>query len=117
MGTTGVYASSGDPASNEHTIRISGVSMDRDDGLWECQALVPGSTNALRSRKARLVVRVPPRDRPTLQLAGSPLRNGDELQARSDMNATITCIARDSNPPAGLKWLETNTFVFVTSTL
>ncbi|OQV15536.1 putative Kin of IRRE-like protein 1 [Hypsibius exemplaris] len=105
VGNGGVYTYVGDSAtSNEHTIRISGITVDRDDGVWECQALIPGTTGALRSRKARLVVRVPPRDRPSLQLGGSPLRNGDDLQVRSDLNATVACIARDSNPPASLKW-------------
>jgi hypothetical protein len=104
IGSGGVYAPIGDLNSNDHAIRISGVNVDRDDGRWECQALIPDHMGAFGSRKAHLVVRQPPRDRPSLQLKDAPLKNGEELAIRSDFNASVICIARDSNPPAAVKW-------------
>lgn len=90
-------------ADNDHAVKIERVSVDRDDGLWECQALVP-NREGFGSRRAHLVVRQPPRERPTFELGGVPQRNSEDVVVRADTNTTVVCTARDSNPPATVKW-------------
>ncbi|XP_055330955.1 peroxidasin homolog [Paramacrobiotus metropolitanus] len=99
---SGLYTSTGDPSNFDYSIRINGATVERDDGVWECQGLVSGGT--VGSRKAHVVVRQAPHDRPIMQQDAGTIRNGDDLLLKADQNYTVTCEVHEANPPAKIKW-------------
>ncbi|KAM9318867.1 kin of IRRE-like protein 3 [Pholidichthys leucotaenia] len=87
------YTVIGDHGSGEHHLRIQRVEL-MDDAMFECQAVQA----AMRSRRARLTVLVPPDD-PVI--SGGPvvsLRAGDPLN--------LTCHADNAKPAASIIWIR-----------
>ncbi|EFN75304.1 hemicentin-1 [Harpegnathos saltator] len=89
---------------NDCTLVIRNVSLDFDDGYWECQV---GSSDlmyqdALTSLPSRLLVIVKPKP-PTLEYDRSqPI--DDALSLKEGQEITIGCSAQNGNPPALIKW-------------
>uniref|UniRef100_A0A6I8NLB7 Kirre like nephrin family adhesion molecule 3 n=1 Tax=Ornithorhynchus anatinus TaxID=9258 RepID=A0A6I8NLB7_ORNAN len=87
------YLVVGNHLSGEHHLKILSAEL-KDDAVYECQAIQA----AIRSRRARLTVLVPPDD-PVIM--GGPvisLRAGDPLN--------LTCHADNAKPAATIIWLR-----------
>ncbi|XP_076828973.1 kin of IRRE-like protein 1a isoform X2 [Brachyhypopomus gauderio] len=75
----------------QYNLEISSAELS-DDSLYECQA----TEAALRSRRAKLTVLIPP-DEPVIE--GSP-----EILLTAGVSYNLSCMARGAKPPAVIEW-------------
>uniref|UniRef100_A0A3B4CMY4 Kin of IRRE-like protein 1 n=1 Tax=Pygocentrus nattereri TaxID=42514 RepID=A0A3B4CMY4_PYGNA len=75
----------------QYNLEISSAELS-DDSLYECQA----TEAALRSRRAKLTVLIPP-DEPVIE--GSP-----ELLLTAGVPHNLSCVSRGAKPPAAIEW-------------
>ncbi|XP_026887441.2 kin of IRRE-like protein 1a isoform X3 [Electrophorus electricus] len=75
----------------QYNLEISSAELS-DDSLYECQA----TEAALRSRRAKLTVLIPP-DEPVIE--GSP-----EILLTAGVSHNLSCMARGAKPPAVIEW-------------
>ncbi|KAL2076417.1 hypothetical protein ACEWY4_027986 [Coilia grayii] len=75
----------------QYNLEISSAQLS-DDSLYECQA----TEAALRSRRAKLTVLIPP-DNPVID--GSP-----ELLLQAGVPFNLSCVSRGAKPPANIQW-------------
>ncbi|XP_066536899.1 kin of IRRE-like protein 1a isoform X2 [Hoplias malabaricus] len=75
----------------QYNLEISSAELS-DDSLYECQA----TEAALRSRRAKLTVLIPP-DEPVIE--GSP-----ELLLTAGVPQNLSCVSRGAKPPAAIEW-------------
>ncbi|KAM8794282.1 kin of IRRE-like protein 1 [Eudromia elegans] len=87
------YRVVGTAEAGQHNLEISEAELS-DDAVYECQA----TEAALRSRRARLTVLIPPED-PTID--GAP-----ELLLRAGTPYNLTCRARSAKPAATIVWFR-----------
>ncbi|XP_061872330.1 kin of IRRE-like protein 1 isoform X2 [Colius striatus] len=85
------YRIVGTADSGQYNLEISGAELS-DDAVYECQA----TEAALRSRRAKLTVLIPPED-PTID--GAP-----EILLRAGTPYNLTCRARSAKPAASIVW-------------
>jgi len=107
----GKYLSAWRPRSGNCSLKIIGASFGFDDGDWVCQVTSDNfrSQDALASRPARVVVRVPPTSIAILQ-------TGEGLEGIADTSVvhfdgrltTVQCESRQSNPAPDLQWFLGN---------
>ncbi|NWT06504.1 KIRR1 protein, partial [Mionectes macconnelli] len=79
--------------SGQYNLEISEAELS-DDAVYECQA----TEAALRSRRARLTVLIPPED-PTID-------GGPEILLRAGTPYNLTCRARSAKPAATIVWFR-----------
>ncbi|XP_063043617.1 kin of IRRE-like protein 1a [Engraulis encrasicolus] len=77
----------------QYNLEISQAELS-DDALYECQA----TEAALRSRRAKLTVLIPP-DEPLID-------GGPEIQLTAGAPYNLTCVSRGAKPAAGIEWLR-----------
>ncbi|XP_056366597.1 kin of IRRE-like protein 1 [Oenanthe melanoleuca] len=87
------YRIVGAAEAGQHNLEISRAELS-DDAAYECQA----TEAALRSRRARLTVLIPPED-PTID--GAP-----EILLRAGTPYNLTCRARSAKPAASIAWFR-----------
>ncbi|XP_064494757.1 kin of IRRE-like protein 1 [Pseudopipra pipra] len=87
------YRVVGTADSGQYNLEISDAELS-DDAAYECQA----TEAALRSRRARLTVLIPPED-PTID--GAP-----EILLRAGTPYNLTCRARSAKPAATIVWFR-----------
>ncbi|XP_057898749.1 kin of IRRE-like protein 1 isoform X1 [Melospiza georgiana] len=87
------YRIVGTADSGQYNLEIRDAELS-DDAVYECQA----TEAALRSRRARLTVLIPPED-PTID--GAP-----EILLRAGTPYNLTCRARSAKPAATLAWFR-----------
>ncbi|XP_014748833.1 PREDICTED: kin of IRRE-like protein 1 [Sturnus vulgaris] len=87
------YRIVGTADSGQYNLEISQAELS-DDAVYECQA----TEAALRSRRARLTVLIPPED-PTID--GAP-----EILLRAGTPYNLTCRARSAKPAASIAWFR-----------
>ncbi|XP_017327653.1 kin of IRRE-like protein 1a isoform X1 [Ictalurus punctatus] len=75
----------------QYNLEISSAELS-DDSLYECQA----TEAALRSRRAKLTVLIPP-DEPVIE--GSP-----EILLTAGVTYNLSCVSRGAKPPAVIEW-------------
>uniref|UniRef100_A0A8B9KEZ6 Kirre like nephrin family adhesion molecule 1a n=1 Tax=Astyanax mexicanus TaxID=7994 RepID=A0A8B9KEZ6_ASTMX len=75
----------------QYNLEISSAELS-DDSLYECQA----TEAALRSRRAKLTVLIPP-DEPVIE--GSP-----EILLTAGVPHNLSCVSRGAKPPAAIEW-------------
>ncbi|NXX45667.1 KIRR1 protein, partial [Tricholaema leucomelas] len=85
------YRIVGTADSGQYNLEISEAELS-DDAIYECQA----TEAALRSRRAKLTVLIPPED-PTID--GAP-----EILLRAGTPYNLTCRARSAKPAATIVW-------------
>uniref|UniRef100_A0A8B9P335 Kirre like nephrin family adhesion molecule 1 n=1 Tax=Apteryx owenii TaxID=8824 RepID=A0A8B9P335_APTOW len=85
------YRIVGTADSGQYNLEITDAELS-DDAVYECQA----TEAALRSRRARLTVLIPPED-PTID--GAP-----EILLRAGTPYNLTCRARSAKPAATIVW-------------
>nr|XP_047905195.1 kin of IRRE-like protein 1 [Anser cygnoides] len=85
------YRIVGTADSGQYNLEISDAELS-DDAVYECQA----TEAALRSRRAKLTVLIPPED-PTID--GAP-----EILLRAGTPYNLTCRARSAKPAATIVW-------------
>ncbi|XP_061462110.1 kin of IRRE-like protein 1 [Rhineura floridana] len=79
--------------SGQYNLEITDAELS-DDALYECQA----TEAALRSRRAKLIVLIPPED---------PVINGaPEILLRAGTLHNLTCRARNAKPAATIVWFR-----------
>ncbi|XP_048826843.1 kin of IRRE-like protein 1 isoform X1 [Brienomyrus brachyistius] len=75
----------------QHDLEISAAELS-DDSLYECQA----TEEALRSRRAKLTVLIPP---------GDPvIHGGPQVLLRAGVAYNLSCVSRGAKPPALIHW-------------
>ncbi|CAG0881330.1 unnamed protein product [Darwinula stevensoni] len=101
----GKYEWAGDREKGDCSLKILNADLNYDDGEWKCQVTASAFTlrDALTSTTARLVVRVPPNS-PQIEYKTHQVIEGNQLSAQELKPATVKCISRFGNPPAGLRW-------------
>ncbi|NXG13899.1 KIRR1 protein, partial [Grallaria varia] len=87
------YRIVGTADSGQYNLEISDAELS-DDAVYECQA----TEAALRSRRAKLTVLIPPED-PTID--GAP-----EILLRAGTPYNLTCRARSAKPAATIVWFR-----------
>ncbi|XP_062367234.1 LOW QUALITY PROTEIN: kin of IRRE-like protein 1 [Cinclus cinclus] len=87
------YRVVGTADSGQYNLEISQAELS-DDAVYECQA----TEAALRSRRAKLTVLIPPED-PTID--GAP-----EILLRAGTPYNLTCRARSAKPAASIAWFR-----------
>ncbi|KAM4755809.1 kin of IRRE-like protein 1 [Cyanocitta cristata] len=87
------YRIVGTADSGQYNLEISDAELS-DDAVYECQA----TEAALRSRRAKLTVLIPPED-PTID--GAP-----EILLRAGTPYNLTCRARSAKPAATIAWFR-----------
>ncbi|XP_078526371.1 kin of IRRE-like protein 1 isoform X2 [Lissotriton helveticus] len=87
------YRIIGSPESGQYNLEIRDAELD-DDKMYECQA----TEAALRSRRAKLTVLIPPED-PVID-------GGPEILLRAGTPYNLTCRARGAKPAASIIWFR-----------
>ncbi|CAG0880543.1 unnamed protein product [Cyprideis torosa] len=99
------YEWAGNPDLGDCSLRVLNADLDFDDGDWECQvtASTYQSKDALTSRPARLVVRVPPQT-PIIEFNGIQILSGRNLSTSEGAPTSVKCVSRYGNPAAQIRW-------------
>ncbi|KAG7462198.1 hypothetical protein MATL_G00200060 [Megalops atlanticus] len=77
----------------QYNLEISSAELS-DDSLYECQA----TEAALRSRRAKLTVLIPP-DEPAID-------GGPQILLMAGVPYNLSCVSRGAKPPARIEWLR-----------
>ncbi|KAG7454968.1 hypothetical protein MATL_G00251520 [Megalops atlanticus] len=77
----------------QYNLEISSAELS-DDSLYECQA----TEAALRSRRAKLTVLIPP-DEPVID-------GGPQILLMAGVPYNLSCVSRGAKPPARIEWLR-----------
>jgi len=103
---TGKYQWDGDKQRGDCSLKIFKADINFDNAEWVCQVSPSSfdSDDALSSRPARLIVRIPP-SAPRIYHEGQFLTDETNLQVTAGKIVRLRCESRGGNPPAGLKWL------------
>ncbi|KAJ8268542.1 hypothetical protein COCON_G00137140 [Conger conger] len=79
--------------AGQYNLEISSAELS-DDSLYECQA----TEAALRSRRAKLTVLIPP-DEPVID-------GGPQILLTAGVPYNLSCVSRGAKPPAHIEWLK-----------
>ncbi|XP_064201613.1 kin of IRRE-like protein 1 [Anguilla rostrata] len=79
--------------AGQYNLEISSAELS-DDSLYECQA----TEAALRSRRAKLTVLIPP-DEPVID-------GGPQILLTAQVPYNLSCVSRGAKPPATIEWLK-----------
>lgn len=93
-----------EPQDGDCSVNIRKVSLEEDDGPWQCQVTRASLQDApLNSNTIQLVVREQPHP-PRLEEGTNPLTAGSSFKTKAGDARRFQCVSRKGNPPASLRW-------------
>lgn len=93
-----------EPQDGDCSVHIRKVSLEEDDGPWQCQVTRASLQDApLNSNVVKLVVREQPHP-PRLEEGTNPLTAGSSFKTKAGDARGFQCVSRKGNPPAALRW-------------
>ena len=92
----------GSPANGDCSLKINKVSLDKHDGLWQCQVTPPleGAGEGLVSKPITITVLVKP-DRPHIERTP---RSAQVIPITANSSEVITCNVYNGNPLPTIEW-------------